>query len=51
VQKLKDATPAGVLLGSCKLAAELAAQHATPELVSAKPIRSGAVPMHYRRAR
>jgi dihydrofolate reductase len=79
VQKLKDATPAGVLLGSGKLAAELdrldliddyrlvvhprivghgptlfasglpAARRL--DLVSAKPLRSGAVAMHYRRAR
>ncbi|WP_181703296.1 dihydrofolate reductase family protein [Chthonobacter albigriseus] len=79
VQKLKDATPAGVLLGSGKLAAELdrldlideyqllvhprIAGHGPTlyqsglhrarrlELVSAKPLRSGAVAMHYRRER
>jgi dihydrofolate reductase len=79
VQKLKDATPAGVLLGSGKLAAELdrldlideyqllvhprIAGHGPTlyagglpstrrlELVSAKPLRCGAVAMHYRRAR
>src|SRR6478735_4376663 len=79
VQKLKDATPAGVLLGSGKLATELDRldlideyeflvhpriaghgptlyQSGLPstrrlELVSAKPLRSGAVAMHYRRAR
>jgi dihydrofolate reductase len=79
VQRLKDATPKGVLLGSGKLATELdrlelideykflvhprlaghgptlyqsglaAARHL--ELVSARPLRSGAVAMHYRRAR
>src|SRR6201999_1250119 len=79
VQKLKDATPAGVLLGSGKLATELdrldligeyklplPPRTAAPaptlyqsglpstrrlELISAKPLRSGAVAMHYRRAR
>ena len=79
VQKLKDATPAGVLLGSGKLATELDRldlideykflvhpriaghgptlyQNGLPstrrlDLVSAKPLRSGAVAMHYRRAR
>jgi dihydrofolate reductase len=79
VQKLKDATPAGVLLGSGKLATELDRldlideykflvhpriaghgptlyQSGLPstrrlKLVSAKPLRSGAVAMHYRRAR
>ena len=78
VQKLKDATPAGVLLGSGKLATELDRldlideyiflvhpriaghgptlyQSGLPgtrrlDLVSAKPLRSGAVAMHYRRA-
>ena len=78
VQKLKDATPAGVLLGSGKLATELDRldlideyrflvqpmiaghgptlyQSGLPstrrlELVSAKPLRNGAVAMHYRRA-
>ena len=78
VQKLKDATPAGVLLGSGKLATELdrldlideyqflvhprIAGHGPTlyqgglpstrrlELVSAKPLRCGAVAMHYRRA-
>jgi len=78
VQKLKDATPAGVLLGSGKLATELDRldlideykflvqpriaghgptlyQSGLPstrrlELVSAKPLRSGPVAMHYRRA-
>jgi dihydrofolate reductase len=77
VQKLKDATPAGVLLGSGKLATELdrldlideykllvhprIAGHGPTlyqgglpsarqlELVSAKPLRCGAVAMHYRR--
>src|ERR1700754_4387951 len=79
VQKLKDATPDGVLLGSGKLATELdrldlideykllvhprIAGHGPTlyqgglpstrklELVSAKPLRSGPVAMHYRRAR
>jgi dihydrofolate reductase len=79
VQKLKDATPAGVLLGSGKLANELdrlelideykllvhprIAGHGPTlyqgglprtrklELVSANPLRCGAVAMHYRRAR
>ena len=79
VQKLKDATPAGVLLGSGKLATELdrldlideylflvhprIAGHGPTlyqgglpstrrlDLVSAKPLRCGAVAMHYRRAR
>jgi dihydrofolate reductase len=79
VQKLKDATPAGVLLGSGKLAPELdrldlideyiflvhprIAGHGPTlyqgglpgtrrlELISAKPLRCGAVAMHYRRAR
>ena len=79
VQKLKDATPAGVLLGSGKLATELdrldlieeykflvhprIAGHGPTlyqgglpstrrlELISAKPLHSGAVAMHYRRAR
>jgi dihydrofolate reductase len=79
VQKLKDATPAGVLLGSGKLATELDRldlideykflvhpriaghgptlyQSGLPstrrlELVSATPLRNGAVAMHYRRAR
>jgi dihydrofolate reductase len=78
VQKLKDATPGGVLLGSGKLATELdrlelideyqllvhpriaghgptlyqAGLPATRklELVSARPMRNGAVVMHYRRA-
>jgi dihydrofolate reductase len=75
VQRLKDATPAGVLLGSGKLAAELdlidaykllihprIAGHGPTlyqgglpgtrrlELISATPLRSGAVAMHYRRA-
>ncbi|HYQ15639.1 MAG TPA: dihydrofolate reductase family protein, partial [Polyangiaceae bacterium] len=77
VQKLKDATPAGVLLGSGKLAMELDRldlideyrflvqprivghgptlyQGGLPsarrlELVSAEPLRSGPVAMHYRR--
>jgi dihydrofolate reductase len=77
VQTLKDATPAGVLLGSSKLAAELDRldliddyqflvhpriaghgptlhQSGLPatrrlELVSAHPLRNGAVAMHYRR--
>ncbi|RCW21584.1 dihydrofolate reductase [Ciceribacter lividus] len=79
VQRLKDATPTGVLLGSGKLATELdrldlideykflvhpriaghgptlyeSGLHSTRrlELISAKPLRSGAVAMHYRRAR
>ena len=79
VQKLKDATPDGVLLGSGKLATELdrldlideykllvhprIAGHGPTlyesglpstrrlELISAKPLRSGAVAMHCRRAR
>lgn len=78
VQKLKDAMPAGVLLGSSKLAIELdrldlideykflvhprIAGHGPTlyqsglrstrrlQLISAKPLRSGAVAMHYRRA-
>lgn len=78
VQKLKDATPDGVLLGSGKLAAELdrlelideykllvhpmIAGHGPTlyqdgllstrrlELISATPLRNGAVAMHYRRA-
>jgi dihydrofolate reductase len=78
VEKLKDATPNGVLLGSGKLANELdrldlideyrilvhprIAGHGPTlyesglpgtrrlELISAKPLRSGAVAMHYRRA-
>ena len=79
VRKLKDATPAGVLLGSGKLATELdrldlideymmlvhprIAGHGPTlhqgglpgtrrlELLSAEPLRNGAVAMHYRRAR
>ncbi|MGE0708063.1 MAG: dihydrofolate reductase family protein [Planctomycetota bacterium] len=79
VQELKDATPAGVLLGSGELATELdrldlideyrllvhpriaghgptlyeggLARTRQLELVSAKPLRCGAVAMHYRRAR
>src|SRR3954453_15667681 len=79
VQRLKDATPAGVLLGSGKLATELdrldlideyrllvhprIAGHGPTlyqgglpstlqlELISATPLRSGAVAMHYRPAR
>jgi dihydrofolate reductase len=79
VQQLKDATPAGVLLGSGKLATGLdrlglideykflvhprIAGHGPTlygdglpgtrrlELVAAKPLRCGAVAMHYRRAR
>lgn len=79
VQRLKDATPAGVLLGSGKLATELdrldlideyrllvhprIAGHGPTlyesglrstrqlELISAQPLRNGAVAMHYRRAR
>jgi dihydrofolate reductase len=78
VQKLKDATPAGVLLGSGKLATELDRldlideykflvhqrsrlrptlyERGLPgtrrlELAAAKPLRSGAVAMHYRRER
>lgn len=77
VQRLKEATPAGVLLGSGKLAAELdrldlideyrlmvhprIAGHGPTlhegglpatrrlELISATPLRCGAVVMHYRR--
>ncbi|RZJ07321.1 MAG: deaminase [Rubrivivax sp.] len=77
VQKLKDATPAGVLLGSGKLAAELDAMNLVDEykflvhpriaghgptlyesglpstrrleLISATPLRNGAVALHYRR--
>jgi dihydrofolate reductase len=79
VQKLKDATPAGVLLGSGKLAHALdqlelideykllvhpritghgpklfeggLASSRRLELVSATPLRCGAVATHYRRAR
>ncbi len=79
VQELKDATPAGVLLGSGKLANALDRlglideyrflvhpriaghgptlyQDGLPgtrklELISATPLRCGAVAMHYRRAR
>jgi len=79
VQKLKDATPGGVLLGSAQLAAGLDRfdlideyrllvhpriaghgptlyQSGLPgarrlELISAMPLRCGAVAMHYRRAR
>jgi dihydrofolate reductase len=79
VQRLKDATPAGVLLGGGKLAVELDRldlideylflvqpriaghgptlyQRGLPsarrlDLVSANPLRCGAVAMHYRRAR
>ena len=79
VQALKDATPAGVLLGSGKLANALdrldlideyrllihprIAGHGPTlfdgglpgtrrlELVSAQPLRNGAVSLHYRRAR
>jgi dihydrofolate reductase len=79
VQKLKDATPSGVLFGSGKLAAELDRldlideykflvhpriaghgptlyQSGLPstrrlELVSATPLRNGAVAMHYRGVR
>ena len=79
VQNLKDATPAGVLLGSGKLATELdrldlideykllihprIAGHGPTlyqgglpgtrqlDLLSAEPLRNGAVAMHYRRAR
>jgi dihydrofolate reductase len=78
VQRLKDATPAGVLLGSGQLATELdrlelideyrflvhpriaghgptlyqsGLRHARRlELVSATPLRCGAVAVHYRRA-
>jgi dihydrofolate reductase len=78
VQKLKDATPDGVLLGSGKLATELDRLDLIDEyqllvhpritghgptlyenglpgtrrlvLISAKPLRCGAVAMHYRRA-
>ncbi len=79
VQKLKDATPGGVLLGSGKLATELDRLDLIDEyrllvhprivghgpklyesglpstrrlqLLSVKPLRNGAVAMHYRRAR
>ena len=79
VQRIKDETPAGVLLGSGSLANELdrldlideyrflvqpmIAGHGPTlfqgglpatrrlELISATPLRSGAVDMHYRRAR
>ncbi|TGD95283.1 dihydrofolate reductase family protein [Methylobacterium nonmethylotrophicum] len=79
VQRLKDETPAGVLLGSGKLATELDRLDLIDEyqflvhpriaghgptlyqggltrtrrlrLVSAKPLRNGAVAMHYRRER
>lgn len=79
VQRLKDATPAGVLLGSGKLATELdrldlideymflvhprivghgptlyqsgLSSTRRLELISAKPLRCGAVAMHYRRER
>jgi dihydrofolate reductase len=79
VQALKDATPAGVLVGSPTLATELDRldlideyrflvhpriagrgptlyQSGLPgtrrlELLSAEPMRNGAVAMHYRRAR
>jgi dihydrofolate reductase len=79
VQKLKDATPDGVLLGSGKLATELDRMDLIDEykllvhprivghgptlfesglpstrrlkLISAKPLRSGAVAMHYQRER
>ena len=79
VQQLKDATPAGVLLGSGQLATALdrldlideykllvhprIAGHGPTlyasglpstrrlELISAQPLRSGVVAMHYRRAR
>src|SRR5262249_40169176 len=78
VNELKDATPAGVLLGSGMLATELdrlglvdeyrflvhpritghgptlyqsgLADTRRLELVSAEPLRNGAVAMHYRRA-
>lgn len=79
VRKLKDETPAGVLLGSGKLATALdrldlideyqflvhpriagrgptlyeggLSQSRRLELVSTKPLRNGAIAMHYRRAR
>jgi dihydrofolate reductase len=79
VQNLKEATPAGVLLGSGKLATELdrlnlideyrflihprIAGHGPTlygsglpgtrrlELIEAKPLRNGAVAMHFRRER
>jgi dihydrofolate reductase len=79
VQELKDMTPAGVLLGSGKLATELDRLDLIDEyrflvhpriaahgptlyqgglpstrrlgLVSAKPLRNGAVALHYRRSR
>jgi hypothetical protein len=47
VQKLEDATPAGVLLGSGKLATELDRLDLIDEY---KPLRSGAVAMLHRRA-
>ena len=78
MQRLKDATPAGVLLGSGKLATELDRldlideynllvhpriaghgptlyQSGLPstrrlDLLSASPLRTGAVAVHYRRA-
>ena len=78
IQELKDATPEGVLLGSCRLATELdrldlideymflvhprIAGHGPTlyesglastrrlELISATPLRNGAVAMHYRRS-
>ena len=79
VQKLKNSTPEGVLLGSSKLATELDGKNLIDEykflvhpriaghgptlfgggrlpgtrrleLISAKPLRNGAVAMHYRRA-
>ncbi|HVQ12779.1 MAG TPA: hypothetical protein VMS40_04275, partial [Vicinamibacterales bacterium] len=50
VQKLKDATPAGVLLGRPLYQSGLPSTRRL-ELVSAKPLRSGAVAMHYRPSR
>lgn len=41
VQKLKEATPNGVLLGSGKLAAEL-------ELISTTPLGNSVIALHYR---
>lgn len=77
MQRLKDATPAGVLLGSGKLATELdrlelideykvlvhpriaghgptlyksgLARTRRLDLITATPLRNGAVAMHYRR--
>ena len=79
VQKLKDATPAGVLLGSAKLASALERLDLIDEykilihpriaghgptlyqcglprtrrlaMISAEPLRNGAIALHYRRTR